>query len=269
MVFLDPLPPEMASGSYYHTTAADYYLSPDKLAGDYSPVRFERELKFFSRACPSGAVLDVGCSTGGFLYQLQRRFPGVYRVAGTDASGPALDYAASQGIPVHRGDFLGLDFGGQKFDAITFWAVLEHLAEPARFLERARALLNPAGVCIVLVPNYKSLAIRLLGGRYRYVYEQHLNYFDRGTLKKLMAREFPNVQITSTHFNPLVIWQDWRSGGKCVSNLERGALLKKTNQLKGSPMMGPARLAYRAVEAGLVRLGLADNLAAVARMGPD
>jgi 2-polyprenyl-3-methyl-5-hydroxy-6-metoxy-1,4-benzoquinol methylase len=265
MRYLNPAPADMAQGSFYDTSGANYYLSPDKLGSDYSPVRFQRELRILRRVCQAGSILDVGCSTGGFLFQLHRQFPGQYRAVGADVSGPALDHAESKGIKVIRGNFLEHDFGAEKFDTVTFWAVLEHLPDPAAFLRRAGQILKPDGVCIALVPNYHSLATRLLGSRYRYIYEQHLNYFDQGTLERMVLKFFPRVEIISSHFNPLVIWRDYRSGGSPVENSERAALLKKTNQYKQSPALLPLKLGYGLAESALARLRLADNLVAIAR----
>jgi 2-polyprenyl-3-methyl-5-hydroxy-6-metoxy-1,4-benzoquinol methylase len=265
MIYANPVPAEFASGEYYDHAGAEYYLSPAKLESDYAGVRFERELRFFRKHCPAGQVLDVGCSSGAFLYQLRRRFPGSYEVLGTDVSGAPLDYAEARGIPVARGNFLEQDFGGRTFDAITMWAVIEHLAAPKRFIERAAALLKPNGVCFVLVPNMQSLAVRLLGARYRYIYGQHLNYFTKVTLLQLVASWFVPCEIRSTHYNPIVIWQDWRQRGREVSNQERGELLKRTTSYKQNPLLKPVKALYRLTEGVLGSLTLADNLAVVCR----
>src|SRR2546426_9301552 len=103
MVFASPVSPAYLDGTVYEQLARPFCLSTDKLEGDYDPVRFGRELRLFRRHCRTGTVLDVGCSTGGFLHQLALRFPGQYRVAGMDVAGPALDYAESRGVPVVRG----------------------------------------------------------------------------------------------------------------------------------------------------------------------
>ena len=163
--YVNPVPAKFASGEYYDTEGAEYYLSAAKLESDYAPVRFERELRLFRGHIQKGTVLDVGCSTGAFLFQLKEQFSGDYQIAGTDVSGPPLDYAESRGVPVFRGDFLAHDFEGRKFDAITFWAVLEHLTRPKQFLEKAASLLKEKGLCFVLVPNLSSLAIKILGPR--------------------------------------------------------------------------------------------------------
>lgn len=265
MVFANPVPSCFATGDYYDSEGTSYYLSPAKLESDYSPVRFERELGLFTRHCSGGPVLDVGCSSGAFLYQLKTRYSGRYDVVGTDVSGAPLDHAGSRGIRVLRGDFSGMDLAGERFAAVTFWAVLEHLPDPARFLAKAAAVLEPGGICVVLVPNMNSLAARVLGARYRYIYDQHLNYFTRRTLHRLVSGQWEVLETRSMHFNPVVIWQDWRSGGREVANAERASLLQRTTALKQSRWIGPVKVAYRLAESMLGGLALADNLAVVLR----
>jgi 2-polyprenyl-3-methyl-5-hydroxy-6-metoxy-1,4-benzoquinol methylase len=265
MVFVNPAAAAMSTGQFYNKEGADYYLSKAKLESDYSDVRFERELAVFRQFVPRGSVLDVGCGSGAFLFQLKKRWPGDYITAGTDVSGAPLDYAESQGVPVIRGDFLKHDFGEERFDAITFWAVIEHLSDPKAFLEKANSIISDGGLCFVLVPNLRSLAVRLLGVRYRYVYPQHLNYFSAASLRKLVEPYFKLNELRTMHFNPIVIWQDFRAGGRDVSNAERGELLKRTTAYKQSAALKPVKLLYRATEKMLGALKLADNLVAVLR----
>jgi 2-polyprenyl-3-methyl-5-hydroxy-6-metoxy-1,4-benzoquinol methylase len=267
MFFANPIGAEFAEGSFYDRQAAQYHLSPDKLQSDYAPVRFERELRLFRRFCRQGSVLDVGCSTGAFLYQLAQRFPGDYITLGADVAGPALDEAERRGIPVLRAPFVEHEFGGQKFDAVTFWAVLEHLAEPRKFLVKASAVLKPGGHCFVLVPNMKSLAVRWLGPRYRYIMDEHLNYFTAQTLRRFATTErtFAIVALKSTHFNPVVLWQDRRGAPHGVPDAERALLLKRTTAWKRNPLLAPMKWIYSGVERLLGRLRLADNLVVVLR----
>ena len=106
-----------------------------------NPPRFDyfrRELlNRFGGAAEKSSVLDVGCSTGAFLFQLKRRFPNDYQTLGLDVSGPALDYAAQQGVPILKEPYLTADFGPHRFRAVTFWAVIEHLAHPRDGARRA------------------------------------------------------------------------------------------------------------------------------------
>jgi len=265
MVYANPIDEGLASGQFYDQLATPFYLSPNKLESDYAPVRFERELKLFRNLCRRGRVLDVGCSTGAFLAQLQRRFGKDYEALGTDVAGPALDYAESKGVPVLRESFLTADFKGRRFDAVTFWAVLEHLPNPQAFLSRTASVLEPGGLCFILVPNFQSLAVRLLRSRYRYILPQHVNYFTSSTLARLAKRE-PGLRVIyegSSHFNPLVILQDLKRRKQPVSDEERAELLKRTTGYKNNPALKPIKWALAAVEAVLAGLNLADNIVIV------
>ena len=99
--------------------------------------------------------------------------------------------------------------------------------------------------------------------------EEHLNYFTAETLRRLVAREpaLQMVELTTSHFYPAVLWQDWRAGGDAsrVPDAARAQLLQRTTRWKQSRGMAPLKVAYRAVEICLSGLGLADNLMLVLR----
>ena len=263
MIYVNPVPVEMATGNFYDRAGGEY-LTPEKVESDYAEVRFNRELKLFRAHCQGGSVLDVGCSSGGFLYQLNNRFPGEYKILGTDVSTKPLDHAAKMGVPVVHGEFLSQSFD-ERFDAVTFWAVMEHLLDPKAFLKKAVSVLKPGGLCFILTPNMDSLAVRLIGAKYRYIFPEHLNYFTAATMKRLVTEELALVAMRSMHFNPLVIWQDFKSGEREVSRAERVELLKRTTGYKRSPWMAPVKVAYGASEAVLGKMFLADNVVAVGR----
>jgi 2-polyprenyl-3-methyl-5-hydroxy-6-metoxy-1,4-benzoquinol methylase len=265
MAFANPIDEEFITGVFYDQLANPFYLSPDKLQSDYAPVRFERELKLFRKFCPSGSVLDVGCSTGAFLFQLKRRFANDYQPLGLDVSGPALEYAEQQGVPVLKEPFLTADFGTRCFSAVTFWAVIEHLAAPRDFLAKTASVLEQGGLCFILVPNFRSLAVRILGPKYRYIFPQHVNYFTMQTLEKLVTtqKDFTVIHKTSMHFNPLVIYRDWKNPRDFVPDEERAKLLKRTTAYKQNRLMKPLKLALKATEKFLGALNLADNIVIV------
>ena len=184
--------------------------------------------------------------------------------------GPALEHARARGIEAIGEPFLDHDFGDRRFAAVTFWAVLEHLADPLGFLSRAARLLEPGGHCFLLVPNRRGLATRILGERYRYVMPEHLNYFSRRSLLGFLERvpELQVVHLSTMMFNPVVILQDLLGRGRPVPLAERARLLRRTTSWKESRMLLPLRGIYRAAEGILALAGLADNLVAVARKAP-
>lgn len=263
MLYAEPVLQKYVSGDVY--AASNYHLSLDKLSSDYSPVRFERELRLFRGFCVSGSVLDVGCSTGAFLHRLITAWPDAYRVTGTDLAGPSIDYAAGRGIEIIATPFLEWDPRARMFDAVTFWAVMEHLDEPGKFLKKAADVIRIGGHCFILVPNVRSLAVRLLGPRYRYIMPEHLNYFTARALARFVGNEerFVSRELSATHFNPVVIWHDLKNRAAAVDELERARLLKKTTRLKESSGLRLVKKLYNAVESLLGRLLLADNLVIV------
>ncbi|HEY3932424.1 MAG TPA: class I SAM-dependent methyltransferase, partial [Verrucomicrobiae bacterium] len=191
-------------------------------------------------------------------------FPNDYKILGTDVSTEPLAHAAKMGVPVAKGEFPTQTFG-EKFDAVTFWAVMEHLSEPKRFLQKAASILKPGGYCFILTPNMNSLAVKLIGAKYRYIFPEHLNYFTPRTMKGFVELEFTLVGIKSTHFNPLVIWKDFRGGERDIPRAERTRLLKKTTGYKKSRWMLPIKAVYQATEFILGKFLLADNMAVVGR----
>jgi SAM-dependent methyltransferase len=255
MIYANPVEADLISGTFYG--ASSYHLSTEKLQSDFAPVRFEREVKLFERFCGRGAVLDVGCSTGAFLTALKRNAGNRYEVTGLDVPGAALEYARNHGINVIDAPF-GKHHFDARFDAITFWAVLEHVDRPGKFLEKAAEVLRPGGHCFVLVPNMRSLAARLLGARYRYIMPEHLNYFTEQTLTRCAGMEprFQIRELRTSHFNPIVIWQDFWRGG-LVPEEQRAHLLKRTTALK---KLGLLNACYKMLERAIGGAGLGDNL---------
>jgi hypothetical protein len=81
-------------------------------------------------------------------------------------------------------------------------------------------------------------------------------------LRALCAKYFQVEKITTSHFNPMVIWSDWRAK-KEAAEADRVALLAKTTALKKSRGLYPIRLLYKTAEAVLARRMLADNLVAI------
>jgi hypothetical protein len=71
--------------------------------------------------------------------------------------------------------------------------------------------------------------------------------------------------MRSTHFNPIVIWQDLRGGAERVADAERARLLRRTTGWKQKPYLKPLKATYSVVERGLAWLRLADNLVLVLR----
>ncbi len=101
-----------------------------------------------------GELLDIGCGTGNFL--AAARDAG-YRVTGIELDRNAARFARER-LDLERVFPLTIsEFAGQrpedKFDAVTFFEVLEHQAAPMDFLQEVRTCVRPGGVIALSVPN--------------------------------------------------------------------------------------------------------------------
>ena len=104
-------------------------------------------------------VLDMGCGAG-LLTEPLARMGGV--VTGIDAAPEnitvARDHAAQSGLTIdyRKGEIETV--AGEQFNLITCLEVIEHVADPARFVAGLAALLAPGGVLILSTPNRTPLS---------------------------------------------------------------------------------------------------------------
>lgn len=109
--------------------------------------QFERRWQYLQKALPEkGKILEFGCSSGFMLYPLQSKG---YECFGIEPSGVFSKYVRSQGVEIFE-NTASLD---ADFDLVMHYFVLEHVKEPALFLEENLRLLKPGGTLIVEIPN--------------------------------------------------------------------------------------------------------------------
>ena len=94
---------------------------------------------------------------------------------------------------------------GRQFDVIVAADLIEHLANPGQFLERAREHLRDGGVLCLVTPNAHSLntAAKAFLGVRTAVNPEHTCWYDPTTLRQLLTRY---------GFRPREeYWQDYRA----------------------------------------------------------
>lgn len=110
-----------------------------------------------------GRILDVGCGDGRFLDAIQEEG---WRPVGTEIAASA-GRLASPRHSVLVGDISALR-STALFDAITFWDVLEHLANPRAVLFEARQRLRVGGILVISMPNLAGTASLAMRRRWHY-----------------------------------------------------------------------------------------------------
>jgi len=104
-------------------------------------------------------VLDVGCSQGITDIILGREGKEVFAI---DVLEESINYAKNmlinesdetkKRVVFQTLNFMTHDFKDEKYDVIIFSEVLEHIAEPMRFLKKAEGLLSSKGEIIITIP---------------------------------------------------------------------------------------------------------------------
>ena len=129
-----------------------------------------------------GAVLDLGCASGGFLSTLKGPS---WKLFGVEMSVDAAAAAQSRsGAKVFVGDVLDAPFPPESFDAITCFNVFEHVYEPVKVLAKVSEWLKPDGIFYTTMPNIDSAGARIFRS-YWYALElpRHLFHFSPATLR--------------------------------------------------------------------------------------
>jgi SAM-dependent methyltransferase len=159
---------------------------------------------------PGARVLEVGCSDGRTLLELQKRGMVVYglepsleKVAqsierGVEAACESLDQACRGG------------FEAMQWDAVIAFHVLEHFPDPLEALDQMRSMLKPGGQIWVEVPNVLAPSLPL-EHHWQWV---HLFDFSRDTLSALFARAgLDSIKVRdNVHGKPTAL-QAWAVDG--------------------------------------------------------
>jgi methionine biosynthesis protein MetW len=143
---------------------------------------------------PRGArVLDVGCGTGALSQLLVETRDA--QIVGIEPDPNRAAAARARVMEVLTGTFddAHVDRLG-VFDCVLFADVLEHLADPAATLQRARRILKADGLVIASVPNVAHWSVRwnLLRGQFDYepcgiMDATHLRWFTERSVRALFA----------------------------------------------------------------------------------
>jgi 2-polyprenyl-3-methyl-5-hydroxy-6-metoxy-1,4-benzoquinol methylase len=88
-----------------------------------------------------------------------------------------------------------------RYDAVTLFDLIEHLADPTRFLEQVAFILRPGGVVGIKTPNLDCPEAWVFGPHYHSLKREHLSFFstDSVTAAAAMAGFQPLHVATTSH----------------------------------------------------------------------
>jgi len=174
-----PTPEEMA---YHYGLLYDRAIS----AGGEDPNHWVERRDTVLRYKSGGAVLDLGCSSGGFLSSLAGPSWELFGIEMSDTV--ARKAQARCGARVFVGDILDAPFLPNSFDVITCFHVFEHLYHPRQVLAKVEEWLKPGGIFYTMMPNIDSAGARIFGS-YWYALElpRHLFHFSPASLRSMAS----------------------------------------------------------------------------------
>ena len=134
-------------------------------------------------------LLDVGCGSGQFIYEMKKFGLEVYGVEPGDFDEKS---AEEFGLNIKKKDLLSAKYPRESFDIVTMSHVLEHTSDPSENLKEVYKVLRKGGLFIVRVPNYNSLSFSLFGKNwYGLDIPRHLyNFSDKILIKRLESEGF-------------------------------------------------------------------------------
>jgi 2-polyprenyl-3-methyl-5-hydroxy-6-metoxy-1,4-benzoquinol methylase len=194
-IYLNPRPAREALRSVYppHYYSYNYDQRIGALARRGKEWMDRRALRWMigHLDVPLSAYLDVGCGDGRYLRMMATFGLSRDRIYGVELEEQIVDRLAREGFQMEMAtieDARTLPDG--HFQLLTMFSVLEHVADPARLLERACALLSPGGLLVAEVPNPLSLNARWFRDRYwgGYHTPRHWNLFTLETLTAAATR---------------------------------------------------------------------------------
>jgi SAM-dependent methyltransferase len=252
-----PKPAEM--GPHY---SEDYHRVIMAAGENSGPGRWQRQHDTIMRHKNGGAILDIGCSSGGFLKAMRGE---AWKLYGIEMEASTAEKAkAATGAEVFVGEALDAPFPDESFDVITGFDLLEHVYHPREFLAKVQRWLKPGGIVYLGLPNIDSWEARMLG-TYWYGLElpRHLSHFSPRSLRHV---------FNSLGFQEVSLLTPRTSYIEHSASYLRSELIKRTGN-NPIPMSkrGPRNLLWRAVLKGW-RLSMVvpfSQVASMAGAGPS
>jgi 2-polyprenyl-3-methyl-5-hydroxy-6-metoxy-1,4-benzoquinol methylase len=169
LVFANPQPVPRSLADHYGVPPELYWKN---VKFDPEPGYFGRQVKTAKRLLdfqPGMKALDIGVGLGKATRVMSEAG---FDVFGIEPSEPFHRKAIELGVNEKRVQLVSVEDGEFEegaFDFVTFGAVLEHLYDPSRALEKAMHWLRPGGIIQVEVPNSNHLITRIINAYNRVI----------------------------------------------------------------------------------------------------
>ena len=160
-----------------------------------------------------GRALDVGCGTGYYSVNIQRRLGNDVFFVGLDIDSSFDPGVVSENYSFVHADFFNHPFQRQSFDIVVNFDVIEHIEDDTGFVGKIIDLLKKDGVFIIGTPNGNRLPVKfyeLIHGRRSFPFSYgrdevlgdivHVREYNKNTLGELFNRFSEQVEFEIVPF---------------------------------------------------------------------
>ena len=144
------------------------------------------------------SLLDIGCGTGDFMSASQKRG---WEVSGLepniDARNLAITKLKKQTKIYNNIEELLKNNVDKKFNLISLWHVLEHVADYKDYIKKIKSVLKKEGILIIAVPNFKGYDASYYKEYWAaYDVPRHLWHFSQNAIKTIFEKQ--DMQLVKT-----------------------------------------------------------------------
>jgi SAM-dependent methyltransferase len=185
--YADNIPEQEVFDTYYQEMSKYEYQEHSGKESQQDLVRFQAVVDILVPfLSPQSKVLEIGCATGKMLSLLQEK--GEFEVTGVDPS-PVCTETAKRlyDISVHNYNLWNLPVPTQKFDCVILSAVLEHIRDLNRAIEKITSLLSINGILEIEVPDASRYA-EFPGAPFQEFSTEHIDFFSPISLDHLLQQ---------------------------------------------------------------------------------
>jgi len=170
----------------YHQEYAQEYFQDISENANLRHLQYLIDVKSLNKmhAIPETKVLDIGCSTGGFLDAMPKN----WKKYGMEVNPVEAKYLRDQKPEIHT--YSQLSELRDEFNLITMRGVIEHLLDHQELLEFIRThLAANGGLFVAATPDFSAPAATLYKSNWaQIVSPEHIHQFSAASLAYLLAK---------------------------------------------------------------------------------
>ncbi len=159
--------------------------------------RHKLRFKLIQKYKASGDLFDLGAGWGHFMLAGNELGYNTYGIEISEQ--PYLYCKNDLKLNVDHIDFFKMD-ENKKFDVITLWDVLEHIDQADTFIDKCSKLNKPGSYLVLQVPQIDSYFAKRHKDKWKMMGLDHVNYFSKKTITKLLSAHGYEVQRIKSSF---------------------------------------------------------------------